>query len=255
MMEDNFEWCGYNWSAKMEGGRIVHSRYPWYWYSSDVISDNGDGSLSLGIRENPREVVNYDGKVYHPTLEAATMRSKQVFSYGTFSCEIMVPECENLSASFWLSGDGNWPPEIDIEEGWTDKRSWFRMTEPYFPWIKPGWRTTSNVHYRDDEMEHVHIGSRNVCWFRQMRNPAKHFVKYACDWYPDEIVFYVDGKVVRRVGEDVCRKLTTNITDPDKGYDMKVIFNVWSDNPDISRNKLYTPMKIRNFEYEPMSRQ
>ena len=198
-----FDWCGYTWTNEMEGGRIIHPSFPWYWYSSDVITKDEDGSLSLTIRENPKEVKYYDGTIYHPSIEVATMRTLEDFSYGKFSCEMIMPEGTNLSASFWLTGSGNWPPEIDIEEGWTEeKKSWFRLFDKQPPFICPSWRTTTNVVYRTDDLVQTHIGSKNICWFTQPKNPSENFIEYSCEWLPDKITFYANGKVVRRVGKD-----------------------------------------------------
>lgn len=251
-MTDNFKWCSYNWKSAMDGGRIIHPSYPWYWYSSGTIRVCSDDVLELSVTYNPKEVKHWDGKIYNPTYEVATMRTQESFSFGTFSAEIMMPTGLNLSSSFWLSGNGNWPPEIDIEEGWTEeKKSWFRLSEAYFPWIKPAWRTTTNVHYRNPDMTKTHIGSRNISIFKQPSDPSNNFIEYKCDWRPDEIVFYANGKQVRKVSGDVCKYLTTNLSNPDKGYEMNVIFNVWCEDPSKNKIALYSPMKIRNFKYEP----
>lgn len=250
---DTFNWCGLNWRSEMEGGRIIHPSYPWYWYSNNVITSGGNGTLELTLRENPKDVKHWDGNIYHPQYEVATMRSIESFDYGTFSCEMMMPIGRNFSASFWLSGDGNWPPEIDIEEGWTDnKDSWFRLTQPYFPWIRPGWRTTTNVHYRNEDLSKTHIGSRNISIFKQSKDPSENFIEYKCTWEPDRITFYADGKKVRTVGKDVANKMVTNLKNPEKGYKMNVIFDVWCEDPSKCKIEMLKPMVIRNFKYEPL---
>ena len=29
-----FNWCNHSWKCEMEGGRIIHKEYPYYWYSN-----------------------------------------------------------------------------------------------------------------------------------------------------------------------------------------------------------------------------
>ena len=252
-MVNSFEWCGYNWKCEMEGGRLINPQYPWYWYSLDTIRVCKDDILELYVKHNPREVKYWDGKIYNPVSEVSNMRSLEDFSYGIFSAEIMMPSGKNLSSSFWLSGSGNWPPEIDIEEGWTEEsNSWFRLFVSQFPYIKPSWKTTTNVHYLDKNLNKCYIGSRNIPFFLQTHNPADNFIEYKCVWKPDEIIFYANGKEVRRTGKEISNSLTKNLKDPEKGYKMNVIFNVWTETSNYNKIKMYTPMKIRNFKYEPL---
>ena len=249
-----FNWCNHSWKCEMEGGRIIHKEYPYYWYSNseNVAVRMENGEIHLYCKLNPKEV-KWEGKVYHPQYEAATIRSIKAFDFGTFSCEMKMPRGKNLSASFWLSGAGNWPPEIDIEEGWTEeKKNWFRLTEPYFPWIKPSWRTTTNVHYRDDQLNKTHVGSRNIPVCKQSLSPDENFIKYECEWLPNKITFKANGVVVRTIKGDVCEKLIKNIKDPEKGYKMNVIFNVWCEDPEKYDIQQYTPLIIRNFKYTPI---
>ena len=49
-------WCGYEWSNEMEGGRIIHPQYPHAWYGCDenVITMMRNGEIHLYYKENPR---------------------------------------------------------------------------------------------------------------------------------------------------------------------------------------------------------
>lgn len=249
-MESTFEWCGYHWTDKMGGYRKMNSSAPWRWYSAENIVLNTNNELELYIKYNPKEI-KHDGVIYHPVYEVPTMSTIEDFDFGTFSAEIKVTKGLYLSSSFWLTGSGNWPPEIDIEEGWSNNNRWFRLGENYPPYLKPSWRTTTNVHYRDEQMNKTHIGSRNISICKQPKNPSENFIKYECEWLPDKIIFKANGKVVRTIKDDVCRKLIENISKPEKGYRMCVMFNVWCENPDLHEIAQYTPMIIRNFKYEP----
>lgn len=247
-----FEWCGYNWTNQMDGGRIIHPKYPWYWYSYDTIKIDKNGTLELFVRKNPREVKHWDGNTYHPIYEVSTMRTIEDFSYGTFSAEIMVPKGRNLSASFWLTGAKNWPPEIDIMEGFLDNSgNWFKLFESYFPWIKPGWRTTTNMHYRDEQLNKTHVGSRNIPYTKQSKDPSENWIEYKCVWKPDSITYYANNKVVREIKGYQCQQMIKNLTEPEKGFSVNVIFNVWTENPDECTIDMVQPMLVKNFKYTP----
>lgn len=251
--EQTMEWCGYNWKSTMEGGRRIHPDNPWYWYSMDCTYVDSDDVLHIYTRKNPKEFKHWDGKTYSPTMEVGTLRTLESFEYGRFSAEIIVPKGRNLCPAFWLSGEGNWPPEIDIEEGWPNRRgSYYRTFKDYFPWFGPSWRTTTNVHYREDDLRRKHIGSHNICLCAQPKNPTKNYVKYECEWLPDSIRFFVNGKEIRKVGESVCRKMRQNLTDPEKGFRMNVLLNVWTGNPETDEVYQTTDMLVRNFKYERM---
>lgn len=238
MKENNgFEWCGYHWHCGMEGSRIIHTEHPYCWYSTELIIQHEDGSLELSIKDNPRDVT-YNGITYHPRYQASIMRSTESFTFGTFSCEMLMPKGSGFTASFWLSGEKNWPPEIDINEGFVK------------PWLTiKGWNTTNNIHYRDELMQHDHIRSKCIPVWKQCKNPTKNFIKYEVEWLPDKITFKANGKVTRVVDDDVCRKLIENIEKPDRGYQMNTIFNVWNHVGGVS--KMDSPMVIRNFKYIP----
>lgn len=252
-----FNWCNHSWKCEMEGGRIIHTEHPYYWYSNDenVVVRMRNGEIHLYCKYNPKEVKHWDGKIYHPTYEVATIRSLKAFEFGTFSCEMKMPKGKNLSSSFWITGSGNWPPEIDIEEGWTEEKpSWFRWMIAQFPYIKPSWRTTTNVHYNNELMKHDSVGSRNIPWFKQRKDPSDNFIKYECEWLPDKITFKANGKITRTITGHVCKNLINNLEHPERGFKMNVVFNVWCDDPATHKIEQDTPLIIRNFEYKPMKK-
>jgi beta-glucanase (GH16 family) len=251
-MADNiFDWCGYKWRGDMNG-RQIHPDFPWYWYSLNAINVCENGVLEFTIKKNPKEIKHWDGKIYNPEYEVATMRSVEDFGYGTFSAEIMLPSGVNLWPSFWLSGSGNWPPEIDILEAWSGDDKYFKWFIAQPPYLSPGWRTTTNVHYNNKNLEHKSVGSRNISWFKQSKNPSTNFIEYKCVWLPNEIIFYVGGREVRKVSGQACIDLVKNLKDPEKGYKMNAIFDIWFEDPKKNKTPLLkSPMRIRNFKYEP----
>lgn len=247
-------WCGYDWSCEMEGGRIIHPSYPHAWYSDspEVIQINDDGEMSLSYRENPKEIKYWDGRVFNPTIERALIRTTTPFDYGTFSIEAKCPKGLNLCCAFWLSGDGNWPPEIDILEAWSENNNYLHSLTNHFPWLCKSWRTTYNVHYNDKNIKHQHLGSKNVTKCDQPLDPIENWIKYECIWEPDKITFKANGKVTKTVGKKYAHMLTQNLNNPKKGYLMDVILDINIDDPAIIKSNLEVPFKVRNFEYKPL---
>ena len=249
-----FNWCGYTWESVMEGNRIISTSFPWYWSDKEQVlidESSPERPIHLYLTDKETTVKHWDGKTYNPYKACGQIRSVESFTYGTFSADIKSPHGFYLWPSFWLTGDKNWPPEIDIYESWTYDDNYFVFTQSHFPWIKPGWKTTNNIHFRDDNMEHTHIGSNNISIFKQWKNPTEHFINYKVEWFPDSITFYVNNKKVRKVTDDTCRQLVENLTHNDGRFEMDVIFNVWCENPEEYDVHLDTPMIIKNFEYKP----
>ncbi len=245
-------WCGYEWESKMDGGRRIHPGQPWMWYCDNCATVDGENVLHLTIKRDSTLIKYWDGTIYNPTIATGTVRTKIPFSYGTFSAEVKMPKGYNLWPSFWLTGDKNWPPEIDIVEAWSGNNDYFKWSIAQPPYICPSWRTTTNVHYnerKDGGLVKDAIGSRNIPWLKQTKNPTDNFVEYKCEWFPDSIKFYANGKLVRKVGKDVAHKLVENLKDGK--FEMDVIFNLWCENPDEYTVSIETDMLAKNFKYVP----
>ena len=221
------DFCNLQWTTAMEGGRLIHPDQPWMWYDCDAVYvENGQAELTA---YRDRQCVEYDGKVYYPTVATGLLRSVDTFTYGRFSAEIQLPKGKHLWPAFWLVGSGEaWPQcsEIDICEAWT----------PYFRLLN--WRTTHNIHWYDGG--HIEIGSKPTPILKSPC-PTNNFVRYEVEWRPAVITFYVNGKAIRSYGNDVARHL--------QGKKMRVIFDCWTTGKNFTCD---TPMKIRNFEYKSL---
>jgi beta-glucanase (GH16 family) len=204
--------------------------------------------------DRPKEVRYWDGNTYHPYVAVGLLRSTEPFDFGTFSCEMKLPKGHNLSASFWLSGDNTWPPEIDVEECWDRNGKVFDWFTSEFPWFNPSWRTTNNVHYNDckgDPNTKTSIKSKNIPWCKQKLDPAENFIEYSCLWKPDTIEFYANGKLTRKVTGSVPVKLVEYNTKPE--HVMDAILNVVTDaDPAKVRTDIQQDLLIRNFKYTPL---
>lgn len=257
------DFCTYQWTTAMEGGRQIHTEQPWMWYDEDCVktssrmadgilihkgSGQSDNYAELIATNKPKEIHHWDGKVYNPTVACGLLRSVDTFGYGRFSAEIMLPKGRNLWPAFWLVGDGkdDWPAcgEIDICEAWTNQfGGYYKMGKPQPLYFIPlnYWNTTTNVHWGKDKKHHESCGSRRLPIIFSLKRPAHNFVKYEVEWRPNTITFFANGHRVRTYGWEVAEHLL--------GKKMRVIFDLWTTGKDFSCN---SPMKIRDFEYKPI---
>lgn len=241
-----FDIWNYQWECCMEGGRIIHPNFPYIWYDDMMVERHPlyPDTAIIRLMQCTRYINYWDGKLYTASMAGGVLRSVQTFGYGTFSAEIKMPQGKGLWGSFWLCGDGPWPQsgEIDICEGYSDN-NYFRLTTPYFPWLNPSWKTTNNIHYAENG-EHKQVKPHSVSVFKQPCKPTSGYVKYECKWTPSEIVIKVGGKLIRR--DKAALKHFT----PTNGR-MRVIFNLWCEDPENNPVIMQTPMLIKNFNYEP----
>lgn len=239
------DFCNYQWTTAMEGGRIIHPDLPWMWYDCDAVYVE-DSTAELNAYREPNTIHHWDGKTYHPTVACGLLRSVDTFSYGTFSAEIQLPKGRNLWPAFWLVGGGerDWPAdgEIDICEAWTNRfGGYFKMGIPQPPYLVPSWNTTTNIHWQEDDGRHGYAGSRRLPLLFSLKRPAHNFVKYEVEWMPDKITFFVNGHAIRSYGNDVAKWLNDTL--------QHIIFDLWTTGLDYT---LETPMLIRNFKYTPL---
>jgi len=234
-MAQKFNWCNVNWVCEMEGGRIIHPNYPYFYYDQSMIEVHEDNSLSLGIHNKFKQVKYWDGTIYNPSIGCGLIRSVTDFTYGTFTAEIQLPQGKNLWPAFWLCGVGKWPDhgEIDICEAYCNKRG------SYFKPILPRWNTTCNVHYLDTI--HKQCGAKGVSIFKQPKNPSTHFIKYQCEYRPNKITILVNDKVIMTYGWNITKHFVNS--------NMKVIFNLAPINEQYSCTN---EMIIKYFNYKPL---
>lgn len=265
---DNIVWCGHLFKSCMEGGRLIHKDFPWYWYSEECVHISEDEILSLTIKKDPREIHYWDGTVFYPQYAAGTLKSVEGFHHGRFRVKIIMPSGKNLWPSFWLTcretqenysimrqkGDehGLWPSggEIDIMEGWSGNDRYFKLFIPQPPYIQPSYRTTTNVHYAENYI-HKSIGTRNIPICKQPLSPKHNWIEYEVEWLPDKITFKANGKVTRvdTVGAKAIDNYWKSIG---KKPTMAVIFNLWLENPNKYEVTLNDDMMLKDFRYDPI---
>ena len=191
-MSKTFDFWNHRWECAMEGGRIIHEKYPYVFYDERRVKHhNGEVTLSMGDACIYAPIHHWDGKDYMPQYGGGLIRSIDTFTYGTFSAWIKMPQGSGLWPAFWLCGDGHWPEagEIDIVEGYSDNE-YIRWATPYFPWIIPHWNVTTNIHCLENN-KHKEVGSRGVSILKHPQCPTQYH-KYAPRQHRD--VAYFDIK-------------------------------------------------------------
>jgi beta-glucanase (GH16 family) len=124
--------------------------------------------------------------------------TKQKFLYGYFECRYRYAAAEGTNNSFWIMTNNPPPPgkksfEIDINEG-------------HFPS-----EVNTNIHNHSDVTivngKKTHPSAAKRFAFHEKQNRklfAENFHTFGLEWTQKELVFYVDGKVLRREKNTFC---------------------------------------------------
>lgn len=167
-----------NWiSQNGPSGHILSSR----WRENAVVSN---GVLRLIARKERRGGQEWT---------AGCIWTKQTFQYGYFECRYRYGAAEGLNNSFWIMPTSRRPDrphfEIDINEG-------------HYPH-----KLNTNIHNHSDRTNingrTVHRTSHRSFVFRGI-DFARDFHTFGLDWNEHELVFYLDGREIRREANAFC---------------------------------------------------
>ena len=229
-LREEFKWCRYTWETCMESNRPIHPDYPNNYYNKKcVYKDLSTNDIVLNIAYGPKKIIWWDktwkNKVeYNPTIACGLIKTVETIPVNnSIECEVLAPTGPNLWFSFWLTACDNWPPEIDIFEGYTDENSsYFDKLKFHwkFPFIYRDVRMESNVHYKKDKGVHKSTtakGEHKSFFNLPLQDCWNNF---KCNWYEDKIEFYINGKLHRVITDKkVLSKMKTE--------GMWAIFNIY----------------------------
>lgn len=251
-LRKTFKCCGYNWETCMESERPIHPDNPYMYIDGDCVI-NDDNNVYLKIQHKPTSLKwwskDWKEKIeYNPTIACGLIKSIETIPVNSsIECEVYMPYGVNLWPSFWLTACDDWPPEIDIFEGYTDEKGSYEdklKLHWKFPFLYKDIRMESNVHYKNPKHEQIGPKGDHKSFFKLPLNLNLNHFK--CEWREDSIKFYINGKLHRIITN---KKVLNNM----KTKGMWVIFNVFvnkefdlSKNGDI--NKFYTGMVMKNFK-------
>lgn len=169
-----------NWRIGQPWGRF-HPDYPYQFYSDDAVSTNG----KLILKQFPS-----GDKLSFPQY-VGLLSSKQSFGYGYFRMRIKLPKGVGLWPAVWLSAEDSWPPEIDLIEGYSDRKG---------DW---GSRLQSNFHWNLEKCKES-SGARN--------HPVdtESDITVGCLFQKDCIKIYYNGWLVRQITSEHTMKWYRN---------------------------------------------
>jgi beta-glucanase (GH16 family) len=110
--------------------------------------------------------------------------NQKCFKYGYFAIRSKNPIGPATWPAFWLTGQKNWPPEIDIFEMY-GKNNGKRIH-----------RQTMTIHMGKTE---THTKRMIVKSINLPKDTDQKFHIYACHWEPKKITFYTDGIKVKTI--------------------------------------------------------
>lgn len=151
-------------------GHILCSR----WRDNAVVSN---GVLKLNARKEKRGGQEWT---------AASMWTKRKFKYGYFECCYKYAKAKGTNNSFWLMTrdipkDAPGRFEIDINEGHYPDR------------INMNIHNWSGEHW--SKSKHTTVNGANL---------ADEFHTYGLEWNKDQLIWYFDGKQIRRENNTIC---------------------------------------------------
>lgn len=228
-----FIWSGYEWLTRERWGSI-HPQKAWVWYDPDCIAED-DGVISLSIKYHPK-TFNINGKEITSNYGTGIMVSEADFSFGIFEIEAILPTGTGMWPAFWLYSSEDWPPEIDVFEGYSGDANYKRET--CLGRIKK-YRIMSCIHFRPEwNVKSGEPVSPLTSHFNG--HPATTWNRYGLNWMPDKLEFTINGKVVRTETKGI-----ENLAN----YKMMVVINnhIAGDYKDYFT--VGEPFKIRQFKF------
>jgi len=159
------------------------------WYDKDQVQLTRDG-ISLGAIEKPKYFAEIGVTIPNAV---ARLKTKESWKYGIFVFKAKLPKGKHLWPALWLSGSKNWPPEIDVLEGYSgDTIDYYKNT-----------RLQSNVHMKLNG-KHAMVRAVNHPVTKEVTN---EFLEYIVWWEKDFIRFYYDGYLVREITDKLVLNL------------------------------------------------
>jgi hypothetical protein len=241
-MKKQIKVFGIKWSSPFEWGHF-HPESLHQWFNPMMVTTEG-GELKLRTAYSPRSFyVPKKGRIYLIPQSTAVVVSEDTFGFGTYEADINLPQGTPMAwPAFWLVSKGNWPPEVDIFEGYSNKRASYFKLRWKWPW--EWWNIQSNFHYEDPNRGHKMVGSKNA-WLG-FKNPTKKTMNFKCVISRQAITIYwndrlVDHQIGTQVQKDIYRAAWTK--------NIQVIFDFFLQK-DIGYHTS-EPMVVRSFKFTP----
>ena len=139
---DTIHWQGYEWITQERWGQ-VNPKDPKHWMDPSAVSISGD-TLYLKSHYNPKYFIDIDKTV---DAGCGTLSCTTKFGYGYFEIRAKLPDGPYQWPAFWMWSFDSWPPEIDVFEGYSDKKgSYLNKTKLGRLLTGKFWAVNSNIH-------------------------------------------------------------------------------------------------------------
>lgn len=263
-MEQNtlptIKWSGYEWLLQERWGQVHPAKSHW-WYDPMKVAIDLDGFLHLKTGKSEK----YFEHLNHTSLIGAGLVSCITpFSFGTFSIKAKLPYGKNLWPSFWLWSWSDWPPEVDVFEGYSDFSPDYRSLSERKPRMsfldkllgRPALAdliVKPNVHFKSSDGDHTALSTlypEKDRLFRTKRDLTASFSTYKLVWVPASIEIYYGDTLVLYLHEDMSISIA-KILEQIAQHKMNVVIN----NGVTSFVNLHSPpvsdFVIESFTYQP----
>lgn len=190
VLDENFDSAQLSrsvWETKYTWGRTITNNYEFEYYTDGDNIAIGNGQLSLTARKQ-QITAKIDSALADNSIFAGNVsnlstwqytsgmiRTKQAFGYGKYEIRCRMPTGKGMWPAFWMFG-GNGPDEIDFFEYWGHKKRQ----------ISTGLHSFDSVQYRPNAKSHRFT----------FKNFSRGFHTITCYWYPDRVLWFIDGKQV-----------------------------------------------------------
>jgi beta-glucanase (GH16 family) len=229
------KFCGYNWLTQERWGNI-HPEKSYVWYDESSVIQNSDEEIILLSKYSPKyfEELGVESK-----MGIGLISCTEKFTYGRFDLDVMLPDLPYSWPAFWMWSWTDWPPELDVFEGYSDNKGGYDV----FLWDK-----LFKKHYNRLE-NNVHVRENGVKLDFPSKTPKfsdtdlrQEFNKYSVVWKPDVIEFYINDMIVRSI---VDKKVLSKF----ENHEMNVIVNNSLYRQHTSHKNKVGKMIIKNFKY------
>lgn len=186
-----FHWSGYEWVTRLHYG-FGHQADRTFWQDpSAVMVDSSTGFLHLLTHKNPRQFITG-----FPKMGAGWAVTEREFEFGTFEICCKLPRGKRLWPAFWGLCKEIWPPEIDIFEGYSNKKGNYKVFHFFNPFVK--YAVETNAWYGDYD-HRKNCGAKQTSAIRD--DPSSRFEYYKLVWNPSEMKVFFGTKMVRKITE------------------------------------------------------
>ena len=148
------------------------------WYETrNVTIANGYANLVADLHPSTKSHPYTSGMIQ--TGGTASTKATFAFRYGYAEVRAKLPRGAGMWPAFWLvNANRQWPPEIDIME--------WQGVQPAVDVVTVHWKDAHGNHQQSSSGVDTGV------------NLWQNFHTYGADWEPDAIVWYFDGKPIKR---------------------------------------------------------